>query len=327
MVKKLDLHRCKAENCIRCHNTKERESHKDPDGYCILVEPSDHLGVRCVGDWGADKVVFVSSYMDITGVAMKFRKKYTYYIEICSGPGRCVDFVTGEEVDGTSLASLSTKGANFYTKIFFFDLNPKTVENLRLRIDTSEYISQDVKDKTIVSVGDYTNPKSIITVLEKHIPRHMRGLNVVFVDPTDMSVPFDFYSEMMKFGNDSDFIINFAHGTDLKRNIMKVFKNIDAPSYKKYSKVLRNQDFFTDPKNIESARKGEDDKLSKYFEDEFIQPFKEQGYIYIQDTLEIKWFYKLLYLSKVKLGKEFWEKACVRTAAERENCQSVFNFD
>jgi three-Cys-motif partner protein len=325
MINNLDLHRREAKNCLRCRNSEERRVHQDSDGYCQIVEPSDNLRVRCVGEWGADKVVFISTYVDIAGVALQYKWPYYYYIEICSGPGLCIDYKSGEEFIGTALASVLTEGAKYYTKLFFFDLNPVTIEILRLRIASSADIPQEVKDKTIVEVGDYTNPTSILEVLNNHISKYQKGLNIVFVDPTDMSVPFELYLAIIRFGKGTDFIINFADGTDLKRNIKIAFETPDYPIQKKYSKVLETHDFFKDKENIELARKGDFEKLSKEFENVFLQSFRNQKYDHIRDK-KIKWYYKLLFLSKNALGEKFWKSACNKTAAERENGQGVLSF-
>ena len=322
MVKKLDLHRRKAENCIKCNNSDERKAHQDANGYCMRVDPSDHVGVRCVGDWGADKVVFISTYVDITGVALKNKVSNYYYIEICSGPGLCVDFRSGEEFIGTALATLLTKGAMHFAKLFFFDINPVTVQSLRQRIDESPDIPDDVKEKTVVSVGDYTDPSSIISVLGYHIPNRKKGINVVFVDPTDMSVPFELYQSMIDFGNGTDFIINFADGMDLKRNIKTAFKKPGSPGYKKYTRVLESMDFFNDPNNIEHAKNNDLKYLSDEYERVFIDSFKAKGYKHVLDK-RILWYYKLLFLSTAQLGEKFWKQASDRNAAERENGQQV----
>ncbi|MGE4284554.1 MAG: three-Cys-motif partner protein TcmP [Clostridia bacterium] len=322
MLNSLDLHRRDAKNCQRCKSPEERKRLLDSDGFCRIVKPSDNLRARCVGDWGADKVVFISTYVDITGVALKNSWRNYYYIEICSGPGLCIDYKFGKEFIGTALASLQTEGAKYFTKLFFFDLNPLTIESLKHRIASNNDIPQEVKDKTVVEVGDYTNPASILEVLNTHIPNHMKGLNVVFVDPTDMSVPFELYLAMMGFGKRTDFIINFADGTDLKRNIKIAFGDPDYPSQKKYSKVLETTDFFKDENNVELARTGNFEMLSNAFENIFLQSFTKRGYNYIQRK-QIKWYYKLLFLSTNALGERFWKSASKKTAVERENGQGV----
>lgn len=322
MINNLDLHRREAKNCLKCRNSEARKEHQDADGYCQIVEPSDNLGVRCVGEWGADKVVFISTYVDIAGVALQYKWPFYYYIEICSGPGLCVDYKSGEEFIGTALATLLTDGAKYYTKLFFFDLNPITIASLKRRIAACDDIPQEVKDKTVVEVGDYTNPGSIIKVMSKHISKSQKGLNIVFVDPTDMSVPFELYLAIIRFGKGTDFIINFADGTDLKRNIKIAFDSPDYPSQKKYRKVLETHDFFINGRNKELARKGHLANLSKEFENDFLQSFKNRNYEYIQEK-KIKWYYKLLFLSTNPLGVKFWKSACEKTAAERENGQGV----
>jgi len=181
----------KIEGCDICQNATIREDHQDVEGYCSAVKSTDGLGVRCVGGWGADKTFFLRRYADKTGVALQYRWKYVYYIEICSGPGLCVNFQNGEQFDGTALAVLKTEGSKHYSRLFFFDNNPTTVEILRQRVAQSPEIPEGVKDKIVISVGDYNDTKSIMDVLNQNIPLKMRGLNVIFIDPTDLSVPFD----------------------------------------------------------------------------------------------------------------------------------------
>lgn len=319
------LYRKKAKNCHLCKNGTERKECQDTNGYCTVVEPSDHLGVRCVGSWGADKAVFISSYVDIVGKALKNKWDHYYYIEICSGPGLCIDSKAGDEINGTALAVLLTEGAKLFTKLFFFDINQITVNILRERIALNPNIPDEVKQKTVVSIGDYTNPSSIIEVLDKNISIFKKGLNIVFVDPTDMSVPFDLYPAMIGFGNATDFIINFAVGSDLNRNIASVFEKIDSHGWKKYSRVLEFPEFFTDPANIADAKNKENGKLSENYKIAFLKSFMDRGYTHIQEK-PIMWYYRLVFLSQKGLGKKFWKEACKRTASEKETDQGLFPF-
>lgn len=320
MTKKFSLHKKRVENCQQCSNDEERKTHQDEDGYCRTVQVSDGLGARCVGEWGEDKVTFLSTYVDITGTGLKKTWSHYYYIEICSGPGLCVDRGTGKEFIGTAIASLLTEGAKEYSKLFFFDLNPRTVKYLRERIERHKAIPREVKEKTVVEIGDYTKPESITNVLQRHIPPKDKGLNVIFVDPTDLSVPFALYNQLIGFGNRSDFIINFAFNTDLKRNIVKAFENKEYPSYKKYHNVLGASSFFKNENNILLAKEGNHDALTEKFEKSFLKSFANQGYT-DPKPVRIRSYYKLIFLSTHPQGAKFWNIAIRKTAAERESGQ------
>lgn len=317
------LHRQKVEGCDRCRNKEQRKKHQDQYGYCKDVKISDGLGARCVGGWGADKAVFLKYYVDITGKAMKNSSwKYLYYIEICSGPGICVDFEEGEQFDGTSLAVLQTEGARHFSKLFFFDINPVTVNILKQRIANNPNIYDEIKEKVVVSVGDYKNQKSILDVLNANVPFGEKGLNVVFVDPTDLSVPFSLYDSLLSFGKKSDFIANYAYGTDFKRNVVKAFKNTDLPSREKYAATLQSSGFFEDPVNKLDAENNEYDKLVDEHKKQFLKSFRNLGYTFVIETT-IKWYYELIYISKSGVGKRFWNDASKRTASEREMGQGT----
>lgn len=320
MVKKFNLYKKKVEKCQKCQNSEELKNNQDEDGYCVLAQASDRLGARCVGDWGEDKVTFLSTYVGITGTGLKNSWPFYYYIEICSGPGLCIDKATGTEFIGTAIASLLTEGAKQYTKLFFFDLNPRTVDYLRKRIELHKDIPQEVKDKTVVEVGDYKNPESILNVLRYNISEDRKGLNVVFVDPTDLSVPLTLFTDLIYFGNRSDFIINFAHNTDLRRNIVSAFENPDYPSFKKYCEVLGSSDFFKDPKNIELAKSNEHGVLCDRFEEALLNSFKKYGYQNPKQK-QIRSYYKLIFLSIHPRGAHYWNIACTKTASERESGQ------
>ncbi|MDD3365763.1 MAG: three-Cys-motif partner protein TcmP [Sphaerochaetaceae bacterium] len=324
--KKNILHRVKVEGCIRCPNSEQRKKHQDQYGYCTYAKTTDGLGARCVGGWGANKAVFLKYYVDITGKALKSSWENIYYIEICSGPGICVDYNEGEQFDGTALAVLQTEGAKYFSKLFFFDINPITIEILKQRIANSPNICEEVKQKVIVSVGDYKKPNSILNVLYANIPSNVRGLNVVFVDPTDLSVPFKLYDSLLNFGNTADFITNYAYGTDFQRNVVSAFKKPKSPSRKKYEGTLQELGFFEDEVNRLDAEHNNFRELAKEHKKQFLKSFEDRGYKFVITT-RIKWYYELIYISKNPLGRKFWEEASKKSAREREVGQKTLSFD
>ena len=74
--------------CLKCTNKHSRKSNEY--GLCsVAVSLLDSLPVRCVGSWAKDKIYFLTRYFEIFAGGMK-NKFDLNYIEICSGPGRCI---------------------------------------------------------------------------------------------------------------------------------------------------------------------------------------------------------------------------------------------
>lgn len=311
----------KAVECERCRNAKERATHM-VDGFCAVPSTIDDLKVRCVGGWGKDKVYFVATYVDIVGNALH-RKFDINYIEICSGPGRCIDYDNGEEFNGTPLAVLSTPGTRNLSNLFFFDINPIAIEILEKRITHQEaLIFKGDNPKVNVNVGDYLKNESIVDVVEKSVNHSSKCLNIVLIDPTDLSVPYEMYEALMDLKGKTDFIINFAEGTDLRRNIVRAAKNPNSPVGKKYSKALKNKKFFFSTKLQSLIEQNNHEELVESYLHEFLSPFKMKGFIHIQET-KIEKYYKLIYLSQNALGAKFWSEASRKSAIERESRQGL----
>ena len=98
----LDLNEVLNPDCRHCKNKQERST---SEGLCdIAFSVTDGLPIRCVGKWAFDKIYFLNQYFGIFGNGMKQKWDGRIdYIEICSGPGRCILREDAREVDGTSL--------------------------------------------------------------------------------------------------------------------------------------------------------------------------------------------------------------------------------
>jgi three-Cys-motif partner protein len=289
------------------------------DGYCTLVKGVDELPLRCVGHWGQRKVFYLRRYFNQVGVALG--KHNLNYIEICSGPGRCIDYRSGDEFDGSALAVLKSSAALRYERLFFFDHDKTTTDILRERIDRSPEIAQEVKDKTVISIGDYNDSESIAEVIKKHSPAPW--LNLVFIDPTDVSVPYSLTESLMQLCVRTDFIFNLVDGVDLRRNLAKAIALDGSKIRSKYSKVLNNSEaFFGDDDILSLANDHDIVGLVGRYVQEFLKPYREKGYNNIYD-IPILHYYKLYLLSKNDLGRKFWQNATAKTVEEAEISQGL----
>lgn len=147
---------------------------------------------------------------------------------------------------------------------------------------------------------------------------------MIFIDPTDLSVPFSLYKELSKRLQKVDFVLNIATGTDLNRNIVKAFDERELPIRKKYEKALGSNLFFEDEKNRRLAQKNQSTLLTDAFLERLLLSFYEIGYpMHVEKR--IRNYYQLIYLSQKSLGKKLWEVAVKRNASEADSRQGLLN--
>ena len=315
------LEECFNPDCTQCGNKEERKGNSDEnDVFCLKVKSViDGLPMRCVGMWGRDKVTYLRKYVAIASVAMR-GKRHVNYIEVCSGPGRCIDR-DGQEFNGSPLAVLHEPSAVYLNKVFFFDHNPDVVSTLRNRIQKDAKIPDSLRQKISVDEGDYNENKIAEIVGESISPK---DLNIIFIDPCDVSVPFGFYVSFTRKFSNCDFIINFAQYTDINREIGMLFRN---PKYKetckKYARAINDSSFFTNPDNKVLAKQGQDRVLCDKYRSRFIEQFQTLGYTVCDENKKVKYYYYLMFFSKSELAVDFWKKATKKTAAESSGGQRV----
>lgn len=231
-------------------------------------------------------------------VSMKNKWNNLYYIEICSGPGRCIDRSVGNEFNGTSLCVARRAEFKNITKAIFFDNNPKIVEILNQRL-----IKFDLQNAH-AHHGDYFKADEICDYIARET--HKKGLYLIFIDPTDCSVPFELIRKLKERFKNIDFIINIAIGTDFTRNITNAIQNPISYSkvISKYSTFLGTSDFFKDPK----LKNSDTLDLRVLFRDYYVNSLKSIGYKFTAFE-RIKNYYDLIFVSSHEKGLEFWEQA------------------
>jgi three-Cys-motif partner protein len=303
------------DGCNKRCNRKTRKELTDENICKITKSKLDNLPLRCVGEWAFEKIHYVSRYFYIFSTGMKYKWGKTNYLEICSGPGRCINRKTAEEFDGTSLSIINSTAFEFINTAYFVDNKNKIVDILNQRITALN--KQDIAKAVI---GDYTDIESIRSIL---INLPTKSLNLVFIDPTDCSIPFPTIRFIKENLTNVDFIINFAFGTDLKRNICASLMNPKANIVRnKYEDFLGSNSFFTNQENIEYAKANNTDMLTNNFIEEYKNNLKKIGFEFFGIEI-IKHYYFLLFASKNKIGIEFWKKA----GSIQPNKQYTLNFD
>ena len=298
---RLNLHphkhpKCGGKNCPERDNI-------DADGLCThTMSATDGLPVRCVGDWAYDKIYRLVQYFGIFAGGMSNRWKGLNYVEICSGPGRCLMREERTEIDGTALAIIHHGQFAKLQKAIFIDASPRVVDILNQRIK-----ALGASHKAEAVRGDYGDAPGISRILN-NLPDSC--LNLVFIDPTECDVPFQTIQRIVAHLQNADLLINVALGTDVTRNIVPA---ILSPTHKtaraKYERFLGIPGFCAQPEVVELAKRADHDDLRRKFADTYHQKLKGEGYQYT-DVRPVKHYYYLLFASRSPKGIEFWQKAC-----------------
>jgi len=299
---RLDLRERSNPDCPGCDRAARKQCLKN--GLCTKTNSVlDQLPVRCVGGWAYDKIYRLVQYFGIFANGMKNRwGGRLNYVEICSGPGRCITRENRNEIDGTALAVIQSPHFKELKKAFFIDASPRVVDVLNQRIKTlgASHIAEAVR-------GDYGDAPGLCRILNR-LPDSC--LNLVFIDPTECDVPFSTIQRIVAHLQNADLLINVALGTDVTRNIIP---SILSPSHKtarqKYESFLGTPGFCTEPEVVALAQHADHDDLRRKFADTYHHKLRGEGYQYT-DVRPVKHYYYLLFASRNPKGLEFWKKAC-----------------
>ena len=180
---RIDLEECFNGECCSCSNTQERDEHIHNDLCKTAKSKLDNLPVRCIGSWGYQKIYRLVQYFGIFSKGMHKKWPVLNYVEICSGPGRCIMRNNRQEVNGTALAILKHPSfCGYLAKALFIDHNKETVNVLNKRIQNA-----GLANKAKAICVDFTDLDAIgksLSILDN------RSLNLVLVDPTECNLPF-----------------------------------------------------------------------------------------------------------------------------------------
>lgn len=300
-VQSFDLNGIPNNDCIGKCNSVKRKDVTDGDLCNMVKSVRDKLPVRCVGEHALRKIYLLCQYFGAFTNAMRHHfKGRMNYIEICSGPGRCIFRESKEEVDGTALSVMQHSNFDLINKAIFIDYNEKVIEILQNRIN-----NLNKSNVATACVGDYNNITQISSILSG---LNKDCLNLVFIDPTDCSLPFTTIREISRTLNKVDFIINFAVFSDPARHLRHALLSKDrySTSRQKYSNFIGNDDFFNEPENIRLAEKdGTEEDLRERFKEEYCNSFRKMGYLYY-DPVRISKYY-LFFASREEIALNLWK--------------------
>jgi len=159
-----------------------------------LVSCSDGGLAVPLGRHAKEKLNWLNRYLTTFNIGMKNLWTDRIYIDLLSGPGKCL--IGGKEEDGSPLLAFKCKTP--FTQYFFNDINPECIESIKNRIgDDSRvaYLNLDCNE----AVG------KIIPQLPPF------SLGFCFIDPYNCEIEFDSIRKLTE-GRRIDLIITFHLG-------------------------------------------------------------------------------------------------------------------
>lgn len=220
---------------------------------------------------------------------MKFKWKSRVYLELFSGPGKCIIRDTGKEESGSPLKVISHE----FTKFIFTEMNVSGANALAKRLEA--FGNAGLAE---IWCGDCAE-----AIHKIQIPAG--SLTFAFIDPTGIGhAPFSLI-EALHCKSRCDLLINIQHGMGIKMNIYQYTPDADEQSA--LTRFLGNdswkqlprhspRDFF---RGVLDIYKRQLDKLG----------FGFIGREVLISTQKNTPLYLLLFASKHERGKEFWDKS------------------
>lgn len=285
-------------HCLGGCNSDDRHKIAESDVCSITKSIIDGLPIRCVGKWAEQKIYLLTQYFGIfaQGMSNKWKGKINY-IEICSGPGKCVNRSARTEFDGTALSIINRPEFKYVNKALFFDINDLVTSTLNQRLKSLNAYNAKAYS------GDYTKPETICSILRDQLSQD--SLNLVVIDPTDCSVPFDLIVNLKRILPRMDLLINVAVGTDYNRNVRNTLLQPAqfSRTIQKYCTFLGDANFYSKIHTNDS-----DKDLRLAFLSSYEKSLRSLGFVFFANKAVLN-YYHILFVSQSQRGLEFWNKA------------------
>jgi len=255
------------------------------------VSAADGLPTRDSGSWIDTKHKLLTYYAQLFATGMKNKWKSRVYLELFSGPGRCLIRKTNKEDLGSPLKVIGHE----FTKFIFTEMNVAAAEALAKRLEPHDN----------ARLAEIWRSDCAEAIQKIRIP--VGSLTFAFIDPTGIGhAPFSLIEALHRMTR-CDLLINIQHGMGIKMNIHQYTPDADEQSA--LTKFLGNDSW---------------KKVSRHNPREFfrgvLELYKDQlhklGFkrdligreVLISNDKNTP-LYLLLFATKHPKGKEFWDKS------------------
>jgi three-Cys-motif partner protein len=224
------------------------------------------------------------------GVRTKWQGKLSY-IDLFSGPGRCVIRETREEVEGSPLVALNCDFASYV----FVDI-PEVLSTLRARLKNHP------KSSRITFIEGDCNA----VIEEVHMTSPADHLTLAFIDPTGLQIRFSAIKQLVE-SRKMDLLMTIQLGMAVRMNLRSYSQSETAA----LTAYLGNNDW---RKDIEAG--GSPSDATRRIQQRYLRQLHALGCGTVKDReIEIRTdqnnllLYFMVLASRHRLGEEFWRKA------------------
>lgn len=168
------------------------------------IASDGHLAIE-FGPWAEDKLSHLDKYCTIFNQATHKRWGERVYIDLFSGPGKCVRKGTKREFDGSPLLALNCDIP--FTHYYFNDINSDYIEALRKRAQSYSYNIEYINEDCNLAVDK----------ILQNIPRN--SICFAYIDPYYLEIKFDAIKKLTITGP-VDLLITFHIGM-ARRNFLQ----------------------------------------------------------------------------------------------------------
>ena len=270
-----------------------RNDNCEDDGICKKSKSlADGLSLRCVGEWSKHKMEHFKYYAEMFSTGMKYKWPIRYYIDLFSGPGRCIIRETREEVPGSPINALSVPDK--FTKCFFVGINRLCTDELEKRI-----VALKLNNYEIINEDCNIAIDQIIKNVSK------KSLSLIIVDPTSLQFKFSSYKKLSQLNG--DIIINYPFNA-VERSVTSIGKDSQSQKLDEFHPGWRE---IFGKQGWGNSQKQNLNNLV----DDYIKKICDLGYISEKlDAVDFKnsknaSLYYLIAFSKNPKGLVFWQKA------------------
>ena len=289
-----------------------------------LLPEIDGLPARKSGEWVKEKLFYVQRYIDTFEIAMRGKSwRQRNYIDLFSGPGKCIIRGTDEYILGSPLLALNTQYP--FTNYYFCDLEQQNIDYLKERISKSsvpqEYIHWLVGDAN-------TRVKDVVQNIEQADKIFIKGvgscLNLALLDPEGLELEWSTIESLGKMKT-MDLIIHYSQN-GLTRNIDKYFNTNEDTVIDRF---FGDREWRNVYKN--ALVKRETVGIHRMLMDYFKSKLGKMGYVVINDqqqtvreplirnTEKNAPLYRLIFASKHPLGNKIWNEVTKKNYYGQQN--------
>ena len=264
---------------------------------------TDGLPIRSSGPWIDKKHKLLTYYGHLFATSMKYSWPERYYLELFSGPGRCLIRDTKQEDFGSPLKVID----HDFTKYIFIERSVPAAQALAQRLSAFPARAPKVD----LLCGDCAEAVKKLNIASN-------ALTLAFIDPTGIAhAPFSLIEDLQRYSK-TDLLINIQHGMGIKMNMHQYTQ--DSTNDSALTKFLGYDGWKSIPKN--NAKDFFLRVLDLYKERLRGLGYTTGGRDVLITTGKNLSLYLLLFASKHPKGDEFWGKS--RKAVEGPELDLLF---